>query len=171
MLVKPEEYDAITSAEWNNNKKQQECQSANWYTYDFSKSAEDPITRKVINGISQGFLNETNSPVHSLRCLYTTKLDLKESPAGGIEYSEILHEEALNSMRRYILIVHAPQCPGNTYVSYTDERYGECYYIKIDDNISKQNFLLVGQFLAMQAVPPQNLPLIPTIPVGANRGG
>jgi hypothetical protein len=84
-------------------------------------------------------------------------------------------EEYLNSLRRYILIVRAPQCPAETYVSYFDdhkfdEHRGGCYYIDKDDYISHQNFLLVDQFLTMQAVPPQSAPLTPTISVGGNKG-
>ncbi|MBV8889915.1 MAG: hypothetical protein JO305_09635 [Alphaproteobacteria bacterium] len=103
---------------------------------------------------------------HPLFCLYTTSLfnDIKNQYG----YQSVLNESRLFNLRRYILIIKEPHCPGNAYVSYEDN--DSCYYIDNKDKISKTNFILVSLFLTMQAVPPTTAPLTPTISVGGQGG-
>ena len=99
---------------------------------------------------------------HSLRCLYTTNISLEPT-----DYWQLLQEERLRSLRKYVLIIEESTCPSSSYVSYYDDKRRMCYYIDDADKISKENFLLITQFLIMQAIPPQTPPLTPTLPVGS----
>ena len=81
---------------------------------------------------------------------------------------QLKEERALGHSRRYILVVVAAYPPLDAYVSVSHD--GKWYYITSDDNTSKMNFTLLAQFLTMQAIPPTNPPLTPSISVGG-RGG
>ena len=59
--------------------------------------------------------------------------------------------------------------PGAAYVK--NQYQGAWYYIDRTDGISQRNFMLLAQFLTMQAGPPTLAPLTPTISVGGSGGG
>lgn len=59
--------------------------------------------------------------------------------------------------------------PGPAYVK---KHYQDVwYYIDSKDELSQRNFMLLGQFLTMQAGPPSAAPLTPTISVGGSGSG
>ena len=62
---------------------------------------------------------------------------------------EILDERRLLSLRRLLLVIRSCQERPNSYVSYFD---GKTWYaIDGEDGISQKNFVLIAQFLTMQA--------------------
>lgn len=77
-------------------------------------------------------------------------------------------ETRLARLRRYILVRVSKMPPDDAYVA--SNIGGQWYSIDNDDAISKQNFALISQILTMQAVPPQQPPLTPTIVVGGAGG-
>jgi hypothetical protein len=80
------------------------------------------------------------------------------------DYRQLTEERALGHSRRYILVIVSDYIPTDAYVSVSYN--GQWYYIANDDNTSQVNFTLLSQFLTMQAVPPTNPPLTPSITVG-----
>jgi hypothetical protein len=84
---------------------------------------------------------------------------------GIINVENFLHgNTVLFGLRRYILIIVDDAVPSDAYVAYPFN--GKWYYIVGDDNISQNNFNLIGLFLTMMAVPPSTPPLSPSITVG-----
>jgi hypothetical protein len=93
-----------------------------------------------------------------------TPLVCFETASLGHEYDPFT-EYRLASARRFILIIKSDSPPASSYVSYTD---GESwYYIDKSDDISQRNFVLIGQFLTIQATAAPPLPLTPTVTVNS----
>lgn len=89
-----------------------------------------------------------NQAVRSQRCVQET---LFPSQTMDIhDFRALRREFMLLSARYFIVIRRSLDEPTNAYVSYSDGDYW--YYIDAKDNISKLNFLLMGQLLTMQAV-------------------
>lgn len=87
-------------------------------------------------------------------------------PAGSdFGYSDSMQETNLASLRKLMLIEQSDQPPKDPYVAVTGSD-GKWYSIRHEDKVSKLNFALVHEFMAMQAVASQTPPLTPTISVG-----
>jgi hypothetical protein len=182
-IVSRARYDRIVS--WGPNaevaRPHQSCTNRDWYTLlpridgatppelledpddsppKDSGGSEYSASRKVLD-----FINAWQSqPDYPSRCLYT----MATMNFNFSDYDMLLAENRLFNLRRYILIIKEPTCPEDAYAAYSEG--GECYYIDKDDRVSKTNFILISQFLTMQAVPPQSAPLTPTISVGGQGG-
>jgi len=63
-----------------------------------------------------------------------------------------------------MLIIESDHEIGGSYVSYFDGR--KWYSIDQMDDISQKNFVLIGQFLTMQATVTTTPPPVPTISIG-----
>ncbi|HXC55144.1 MAG TPA: hypothetical protein VNU97_07615 [Rhizomicrobium sp.] len=79
---------------------------------------------------------------------------------------ESLRNELMYSVGRFFICVIKGRPPAGMppFVSFEDGG-GQLYYIAGDDEVSKQNFVLLSQLLIMQAVVSQTPPLTPTISV------
>ena len=87
---------------------------------------------------------------------------LLAEPAGGP--GQRAGEYYLGHSRSYILIIRSENPPPNAFVS---TRYrGEWYYISTEDDVSKDNFALLGQIVTIQSIPNQSQPLTASITVG-----
>jgi hypothetical protein len=113
----------------------------------------DRVTRIIERGTSES--DSTSG------CLYTTS-DFKDA-----DLEHIQMERQLFLRRRFILVIKSEQRLPNAYVAFYDGRYW--YSIAADDEISKKNFLLVGQLLIIQASASPPLSLTPTVSVGGTR--
>lgn len=75
--------------------------------------------------------------------------------------------EKLFALRRSFILVLVGEPPADAYASYTDP-HGKSFYIRGDDTISQQNFLILSQLLTMQAVQSPAGQLTPTVSVGGH---
>ena len=73
--------------------------------------------------------------------------------------------EKLFALRRSFILVLQGDPPADAYVSYTD-LHGASFYIRGDDAISQQNFVILSQLLTMQAIQSPAGQLTPTVSVG-----
>jgi hypothetical protein len=74
--------------------------------------------------------------------------------------------------RHYLLIIKSPSAPSaRPYVSYFDRPTGLYYYIRDDDDISKNTFVLLHLFIIIQSAPASATAPIPTISVGPAKAG
>ena len=94
------------------------------------------------------------------RCLYTIVNRFNPS---DYDRSALL-ESRLQGLRRFVLIIESDDEIPNSYVSYFDGR--KWYSIDRSDEISQKNFVLIGQFLTMQATVVTTPPPAPTISIG-----
>jgi hypothetical protein len=165
-FVPSEMFKKITSYPWNGESARAKRSDMSYYTLlpedegpKDHRSANVEATQFVRNLI----LSSRTYPEASLEwCLYTPSTNLDVS-----DYMSLVRETRLTFLRRYlIIIVSDAEIPGS-YVSYSD---GEKWYsIDAHDEVSQKNFVLIGQFLTMQATTIQQPPLTPTISVGPSR--
>ena len=115
----------------------------------------ETITSEVVNRIRN--FNRAGNKIES--CLYTTA-----SRLDAIDYRSALLEDRLHGLRRFILIIESDDERPDSYISYFDGR--KWYSIDRSDEISQKNFVLIGQFLTMQATVANTPPPAPTISIG-----
>jgi hypothetical protein len=161
-FVTPEVYDSIRNHSWNQKK-----------FWDFN----DPTfyTSVACDDASAGRPNCSGDPLADWKETFNTPppmnyidlFTLQHEDYTG-DYRQRAVERALGHSRRYILVVVGDYVPLDAYVSISQG--GKWYYIASEDKTSQVNFTLLAQFLTMQAVPPTNAPLTPTISVGRPGG-
>jgi hypothetical protein len=161
-FVTPEVYDSTRNHYWN----QKEFWDFNDPTFYISVACDDASAGRP-NCSGNPTLDwkgtfDTPPPVNYFD-LYT----LRHEDFTG-DFGKLTEERALGHSRRYILVVVTEYPPLDAYVSISYS--GKWYYIAGDDKTSQVNFTLLAQFLTMQAVPPTNAPLTPTISVGRPGG-
>ena len=166
-FVDEQQYRVIRSHPWNSDRAHQLCLGAAYYTLlpeevpykeDDADARDDKRTNEALENIisNSGPAVSTNDRI----CLYTISNLLKMT-----NNEEILDERRLFSLRRLLLVIRSSQERPNSYVSYFDGK--SWYSIDGEDEISQKNFVLIAQFLTMQATATPPPPLTPTIAVGS----
>jgi hypothetical protein len=149
-FVSAEEYDLITKKYSWNSPNYWNGSEPTFYTLplcDFGSRTQCDEEMKKVDASNQ----------HGDHYTMNSKEDIRDYRVRG-------EERLLGHSRRYILVIVSDYIPLDAYVSVSYN--GKWYYIAPDDDTSKMNFTLVAQFLTMQAVPPTNPPLTPSISVG-----
>jgi hypothetical protein len=153
------DFQEITNYPWNSRRARKVCFNMRFYTLLPSMDEDYFGLTPVIKNIGDRF--QRGAPNTPEQCLYTTSTDLN-----GNDITSVLREDALFGLRRYIIVIVSDAEIPNSYVSLP---YGTKWYsISNEDEVSKQNFALISQFLTMQAVAPAPPPSS-VIPVGASR--
>jgi hypothetical protein len=95
--------------------------------------------------------------------LFVTPGDYEEEKSNATAY---FYFNKGDTKHHYILINVSPAPPSTRpFLSYFDRRTGLYYYIRDDDQLSKQTFSLLHLFIIIQSAPTA-APLTPTIPIG-----
>ena len=147
--VDQQQYEKIISSYVNNLTYFHRCNDEFFYTLRPQLAEElgvefisDPAERQKISSFIDATVNEQHEKKQ--HCLYAI------NPTGGSE-SDMKLEADLDKLRRFILIVTSPTVPpAGTYTSWQAED-GMWYYINSEDTISQKNFLLLAQFMLIQA--------------------
>jgi hypothetical protein len=160
-FVDEQQYRVIRSHPWNSDGAHQLCGGASYYTLlpeEVPAEEDDAAARNENKAVGKLISNSvsTNDGI----CLYTIPDFLQMTNT-----EQVLEERRLLTLRRFLLVIRSSQERPNSYVTYFD---GKIWYsIDADDEISQKNFVLVGQFLTMQAIATPPPPLTPTISVGS----
>jgi hypothetical protein len=161
-FVMPEDHDLIDSIRRNCPWNQWNNKNPAFYTLvtcDKAAGGTSDCSGKTVITAEDWV---RNCGYHQMN-LYTMHIQEKME-----SYLEAVDERALGHLRRYILVFVTDYPPLDAYVSISEG--GKWYYIAGDDSTSKTNFTLLAQFLTMQAIPPTNAPLTPTLSVGRPGG-
>jgi len=165
-FVTEEIFRKIRGHPWNSRQVRSACGEMIYYTLlpeeegpEDHPSANVEATRVVRNLIMSREQYPERSPKW---CLYTTSSTLDPT-----DYQGAQDEARLAFLRRYLLIIVSDSEIEGSYVSYSDGK--KWYSIDADDDVSQKNFVLIGQFLTMQATTVPQSPLVPTISVGPSR--
>jgi hypothetical protein len=174
-FVNPQEYRAIREHPWNRrndlDRKPGSCHEVNFYTVlrsdltEPQRRSDTPANSLLNPGSITQYSRAVSKAEDFLRsgqykCAFTTSDNLDVD-----DYDEVEQETALGEQRRFILVIQDSKPPDrDVYVSI--RRDGEWFYIDKRDDVSQRNFVLLGQFLTMQAIAPQTPPVSPSILVG-----
>lgn len=164
-IVPKEKYSKIINYNWNYKERLGTCPNANYYTLlpdDENKMDHPDENIPVTNEVAYKIWNFDHLKSKIERCLYTIVNRFNPS---DYDRSALL-ESRLQGLRRFVLIIESDDEIPNSYVSYFDGR--KWYSIDRSDEISQKNFVLIGQFLTMQATVVTTPPPAPTISIGGS---
>jgi hypothetical protein len=150
----------------NSDDVKQNCEGATYYTVlpPAVKNEMNNIIayQKEIDQVKIILSKSIQLTTSGKGCLYTTDNNLLPDNQQALE-----DEHTLLQARRLMLIITTPYQRPNSYIGYFDRRTNMWYSIDAEDRISQRNFILLSQFLTIQASATPPLPLTPTISVGS----
>ena len=136
--VTPQEYEAITQAQYNSRFYFRRCDSDFAYLMPLdlakTKSHVDRVIRNIVPPAQE---------------IYDTREDDNCSYMASVRVLNPLLERQLNHLRRLVLIIQSDlPPPPDAYVSWKDDYW---YYIDGNDWISQKNFMLIYQYMSIQS--------------------